>query len=89
MAEQTGIARSTVQRYLALFRAQPHQTRSFTLSTDPLFVDKVRDIAGLYLNPPDKVLVLCVDEKSQTQALERTHPAIPLVLQLQIGSESA
>ena len=80
VAEQTGIARSTVQRYLALFGVQPHRTRSFTLSTDPLFVEKVRDIAGLYLNPPDKALVLCVDEKSQIQALERTQPAIPVGL---------
>lgn len=80
VAQQTGIARSTVQRYLGLFGLQPHRTRSFTLSTDPLFVEKVRDIAGLYLNPPDKALVLCVDEKSQIQALERTQPVIPMGL---------
>ncbi len=73
----TGIPKSTVQRYLALFGVRPHRSRGFRLSTDPLFVDKVRDIVGLYLNPPDKAVVLCVDEKSQIQALERTQPAIP------------
>jgi AraC-like DNA-binding protein len=72
VAAETGIAKSTVARYCALVGVQPHRTRSFTLSTDPLFVEKVRDIAGLYLNPPDHALVLCVDEKSQIQALERT-----------------
>lgn len=80
VAHQTGITKSTVARYFALFGVQPHRTRSFTLSTDPLFVEKVRDIAGLYLNPPDKALVLCVDEKSQMQALERTQPALPMEL---------
>ncbi len=80
VAAQTGIAKSTVARYFALFGVRPHRTRSFSLSTDPLFVEKVRDIAGLYLNPPDKALVLCVDEKSQIQALERAHPAVPMGL---------
>jgi putative transposase len=89
VAEQTGISKSTVQRYLALFGVQPHRSRSFTLSTDPLFVEKVRDIAGLYLNPPDKALVLCVDEKSQIQALERTQPAIPTGLGYVEGSRTA
>src|SRR5262249_2495361 len=60
-----GISNSTVGRYFALFGLQPHRTRSFKLSTDPFFVEKVRDIVGLYLNPPDKALVLRVDEKSQ------------------------
>ena len=77
VAAETGISKSTVQRYFALFGVQPHRTRSFSLSPDPLFVDKVRDVVGLYLNPPDKALVLCVDEKSQIQALERTQPAVP------------
>ncbi len=77
VAAETGIAKSTVARYFALFGVQPHRTRSFTLSTDPHFVEKVRDIAGLYLNPPDHALVLCVDEKSRIQALERTQPAVP------------
>jgi transposase len=80
VAAETGISKSTVQRYFALFGVQPHRTRSFSLSPDPLFVDKVRDVVGLYLNPPDKALVLCVDEKSQIQALERTQPAVPLGL---------
>lgn len=80
VAAQTGISKSTVQRYFALFGVQPHRTKSFKLSTDPFFVEKVRDIVGLYLNPPDKALVLCVDEKSQIQALERTQPHLPLGL---------
>jgi len=73
VAAHTGISKSTVARYFALFGLQPHRSKSFKLSTDPFFVEKVRDIVGLYLNPPDHALVLCVDEKSQVQALERTH----------------
>lgn len=80
VAAETGISKSTVQRYFALFGVQPHRTTGFTLSTDPFFVEKVRDIVGLYLNPPDAALVLCVDEKSQIQALERTQPLLPLGL---------
>jgi putative transposase len=80
VAAQTGIAKSTVARYFALFGVQSHRMKSFSLSPDLLFVQKARDIAGLYLNPPDKALVLCVDEKSQIQSLERTHPAIPMGL---------
>jgi len=80
VAKETGISKSTVQRYFNLFGLQPHRRRSFKLSTDPLFVDKVRDVVGLYLNPPDKALVLCVDEKSQIQALERTQPVLPIGL---------
>ena len=64
VAQETGISKSTVQRYFALFGVQPHRTTGFTLSTDPFFVEKVRDIVGLYLNPPDAALVLSVDEKS-------------------------
>ncbi len=79
-AVTTGISKSAVARYFALFGVQPHRSRSFKLSTDPFFVEKVRDIVGLYLNPPDKALVLCVDEKSQVQALERTQPLLPLGL---------
>ena len=63
-ADATGISKSTVQRYLRLFGIQPHRSRSFKLSTDPQFVEKVRDIVGLYLRPPDHAVVLCVDEKS-------------------------
>src|ERR1700722_15208389 len=80
VAAHTGISKSTVARYFALFGLQPHRSKSFKLSTDPFFVEKVRDIVGLYLNPPDKALVLCVDEKSQVQALERTQPVLPMGL---------
>ena len=80
VATKTGISKSTVQRYLRLFGVQPHRTTGFTLSTDPFFVEKVRDVVGLYLHPPANALVLCVDEKSQIQALERTQPSLPLAL---------
>lgn len=80
LAEATGVSKSTVQRVWSAFGLQPHRQKHFTLSTDPYFVDKVRDIVGLYLNPPDKALVLCVDEKSQVQALERTQPMLPMGL---------
>jgi transposase len=80
VAARTGISKSSVQRYLSLFGVQPHRSKSFKLSSDPFFVEKVRDIVGLYLNPPDKALVLCVDEKSQIQALERTQPILPMGL---------
>jgi putative transposase len=80
VAEETGISKSTVARYFALFGLQPHRSKSFKLSTDPFFVEKVRDVVGLYLNPPDNALVLCVDEKSQVQALERTQPVLPMGL---------
>jgi hypothetical protein len=80
VAAHTGISKSTVARYFALFGLQPHRTKSFKLSTDPCFVEKVRNIVGLYLNPPDHALVLCVDEKSQVQALERTQPVLPMGL---------
>lgn len=79
-AEETGISKSAVQRYFRLFGIQPHRTKSFKLSTDPYFVEKVRDIVGLYLNPPEHAVVLCVDEKSQIQALERTQPILPMGL---------
>jgi transposase len=80
VAEETGISKSTVARYFTLFGLQPHRSKSFKLSTDPFFVEKVCDVVGLYLNPPDKALVLCVDEKSQVQALERTQPVLPMGL---------
>src|SRR5579864_1265234 len=79
-AAKTGMSKSTVGRYFALFGVQPHRAKSFKLSTDPFFVEKVRDVVGLYLNPPDKALVLCVDEKSQIQALQRTQPVLPMGL---------
>jgi len=78
VANETGISKSTVHRYFNLFGLQPHRQKSFQLSTGPLFVDKVRGIVGLYLNPPDKAVVLCVDEKSQLQALERSQPILPM-----------
>jgi putative transposase len=79
-AAETGISKSSVQRYLALFGLKPHRTESFKLSTDGFFIEKLRDVVGLYLNPPDNALVLCVDEKSQCQALERTQPMLPMGL---------
>src|SRR5262247_1637800 len=80
MARHSGISTSSVGRIWRAFGLQPHRVETFKLSTDPLFVDKVRDIVGLYLNPPDRALVLCVDEKSQIQALERTQPVLPMGL---------
>ncbi len=78
MAEATGMTPAAIHRIWKAFALQPHRTETFKLSKDPLFIDKVRDIVGLYLNPPDKALVLCVDEKSQVQALDRTQPVLPL-----------
>lgn len=80
MADATGISKSTVQRVWSTFGLKPHRQESFKLSTDPLFVEKLRDVVGLYLNPPENALVLCVDEKSQIQALERTQPMLPMGL---------
>jgi len=78
MAKEAGISAHSVQRVWRAFGLKPHLVKSFKLSKDPMFVEKVRDIVGLYLNPPDQAIVLCVDEKSQTQALERTQPILPL-----------
>ena len=75
-----GLSKSTVQRWFALFGVKPHLAKTFKLSTDPFFIEKVRDIVGLYLNPPDHAMVLCVDEKSQIQALNRTQPTLPMGL---------
>ena len=80
MAEHTGISKSTVQRVWNTFAIQPHRQKHFKLSSDPFFVEKVVDIVGLYLNPPENAVVLCVDEKSQCQALERSQPLLPLNL---------
>ncbi len=80
IAEKTKLSRPTVHRIWHAFGLQPHRQRHFKLSTDPFFVEKVRDIVGLYLNPPDKAMVLCVDEKSQIQALDRTQPLLPIGL---------
>jgi transposase len=78
MAKASGLSATTVGRAWRAFGLQPHRTETFKLSTDPLFAEKVRDIVGLYLAPPDRALVLCVDEKSQVQALDRTQPLLPL-----------
>jgi len=78
MAEATGMSASTVRRIWNAFALQPHRTETFKLSNDPLFVDKVRDIVGLYLDPPERAIVLCVDEKAQIQALDRTQPLLPM-----------
>jgi transposase len=78
MARAVGLAPSTVHRIWQAFGLQPHRGETFKLSTDPFFVEKVRDIVGLYLAPPDRALVLCVDEKSQVQALDRTQPLLPM-----------
>ena len=78
VAAETGISKSSVQRYFQLFGLQPHRSESFKLSNDPFFVEKLRDVVGSYLSPPENALVLCVDEKSQCQALERTQPMLPM-----------
>jgi putative transposase len=80
MAEASGVSKSTVQRVWSAFGLKPHRQETFKLSTDPFFIEKVRDIVGLYLNPPENALVLCVDEKSQCQALERSQPLLPMGL---------
>jgi transposase len=78
MAKATGLSQSAISRMWRAFALQPHRVETFKLSKDPLFIDKVRDIVGLYLHPPDRALVLCVGEKSQIQALDRTAPILPL-----------
>jgi len=78
MAAKVGISNASVSRIWNAFALQPHRVETFKLSNDPQFIEKVRDIVGLYLNPPDRALVLCVDEKSQIQALDRTQPILPL-----------
>jgi transposase len=78
MGARVGLSQTTVMRIWHAFGLQPHRTETFKLSTDPLFIEKVRDVVGLYLNPPAHALVLSVDEKSQIQALDRTQPMLPL-----------
>src|ERR687889_154086 len=78
MAAACGLSPATVQRVWRAFGLKPHRAESFTFSSDPEFVDKVRDVVGLYLAPPDRALVLCVDEKTEMQALERTQPVLPM-----------
>ena len=79
LARKIGVSQSSVSRVWRAFQLKPHRTRTFTLSTDEFFVEKVRDVVGLYMSPPDHAIVLCLDEKSQIQALERTQPILPLV----------
>lgn len=78
MAAEAGLSHSTIRRIWSAFGRQPHRSETFKLSTDPLFVDKVQDIVGLYLSPPNRAVVLCVDEKSQIQALDREQPVLPM-----------
>jgi len=78
MAKTVGLSQSAISRIWRAFALQPHRVETFKLSKDPLFIEKVRDIVGLYLVPPDKALVLCVDEKSQIQALDRSQPLLPM-----------
>jgi transposase len=78
MAEATGMSQTAIQRIWRAFALQPHRTETFKLSRDPLFIEKVRDVVGLYLSPPERAVVLCVDEKSQIQALDRTQPLLPM-----------
>jgi len=78
MAAKVGLNQTAVSRIWRTFGLKPHRIDDFKLSTDPQFIDKVRDVVGLYLNPPDAAVVLCVDEKSQIQALDRTQPGLPM-----------
>ncbi|CAL9328725.1 IS630 family transposase ISMsm2 [Streptomyces sp. enrichment culture] len=79
MAKEMGLSQSTVSRIWRAFGLQPHRTEAFKLSTNPYFIDKVHDVVGLYLDPPERVLVFCVDEKSQIQALDRSQPVLPMM----------
>jgi transposase len=79
LARSTGMSKSTVGRIWNAFELKPHLAESFKLSTDPLFIDKVRDVVGVYLDPPERAVVLCVDEKSQIQALNRSQPILPML----------
>jgi transposase len=78
LAEELGLSQSTVSRIWRAFGLKPHKAETFKLSTDPYFVEKVRDVVGLYMSPPENAIVLCVDEKSQVQALDRTQPLLPM-----------
>ncbi|MBT2382197.1 IS630 family transposase [Streptomyces sp. ISL-11] len=79
MAAATGMSQSAISRIWRAFALQPHRAETFKLSRDPLFIDKVRDVVGLYMDPPERALVLCVDEKSQIQALDRSQPVLPMM----------
>ncbi len=79
MAARVGLNQTAVSRIWRTFGLRPHRIEDFKLSTDPQFIDKVRDVVGLYLNPPDAAVVLCVDEKTQVQTLDRTAPVLPML----------
>src|SRR5487761_1596548 len=79
MAKAMGMSQTSIRRIWGAFGLQPHRAESFKLSTDPLFIEKVRDVVGLYLDPPERAVVLCVDEKSQIQALDRAQPILPIM----------
>ena len=79
MARATGMSQTAISRIWRAFGLKPHLVKTWKLSSDPQFIDKVRDVVGLYLNPPEAAVVLCVDEKSQIQALDRTAPVLPLM----------
>jgi len=78
MAKRSGLSQSAVSRIWRAFALEPHRSETFKLSTDPFFIEKVRDVVGLYLDPPDRAMVLCVDEKAQIQALDRSQPLLPM-----------
>ena len=78
MAERAGLSQSAISRIWRAFALQPHRSETFKLSSDPMFIEKVRDIVGLYMSPPERAVVLCVDEKTQVQALDRTAPLLPM-----------
>ena len=78
LARETGVSRTSIHEIWRAFGLQPHRSETFSLSTDPQFIEKVRDVVGLYMNPPANALVLCVDEKSQIQALDRSQPVLPM-----------
>jgi hypothetical protein len=81
MAQAQGVSKNTVNRLWQLHNLKPHRTKTFKLSRDPQFIEKLTDVVGLYLNPPDKAIVLCLDEKNQIQALDRTQPGLPATRQ--------
>jgi len=88
MAKRSGLSESTIGRIWKKFDLKPHLTDGFKISSDPLFAEKVIDVVGLYHNPPDKAVVLCVDEKSQIQALDRTQPVLPMMPGMPGGAPS-
>jgi hypothetical protein len=85
MAEKSGLSKSTVGRIWRDFGLKSHRADTFTLSTNPLFIEKVVNIVGLYHNPPERAVVLCVDEKSQIQALDRSQPVLPMMPGIECG----